>query len=139
MQKKTELSKEWRFAELSTKSKLINAFDETCLMDIKEEPIGCNNVSIHNMLAHLHKSYGKVTDADMLSNKESISKQSIESASPAWNADTEWDRRHYTYRCHGIGDNDLIWCQQRRYIAKRKSFNCCNLIGEQSEISQIVS
>ena len=49
-------------------------------MDIKEEYIGYNNKSIPDTFFHLCKSYGKVTDSDLLSNKEAMSKQ--------WDPDT---------------------------------------------------
>ena len=62
--RKLELFKEQYFVERSLKSKVINAFDETYLTDIKEDSIGCNNVSIHAIFKNLYKSYGKVVDAD---------------------------------------------------------------------------
>ena len=78
--KKINLSKEQRFVERSLKSKVINDFDETYLMCIKEDYIVHNNVSAPDMLDHLHKHQGKVNDADFLANKETKGKH--------WNPDT---------------------------------------------------
>ena len=72
--KQLNLFKEQRFVERSLKSKVINAFDETYLIDIKEDHIGHNNVSMPRIFNHLFKNYVKTTDADLLSNKESIGK-----------------------------------------------------------------
>ena len=72
--KQLNLFKEQRFVERSLRSKVINAFDETYLIDIKEEHIGCNNVSIPTLFNHLFKNYGKITDADLLANKEAMGK-----------------------------------------------------------------
>ena len=71
---KLQLFKEQRFVERIPKSKFINAFDETNLIDIKEEHIGYNNRSIPDTFAHLYKSYGKVTDTDIISNKGTMHK-----------------------------------------------------------------
>ena len=53
---------------------MMNAFDETCLIEIQEDHVGHNNDSIPNIVKHLYKNYGKVKDADLLSNKETIRK-----------------------------------------------------------------
>ena len=74
-QRKLELFKEQSFLERSLNSKLINAFYETYFIDIKEKHIGCNNFSIPDMFDHLCKSYGKVTDAELISNKEAMRKK----------------------------------------------------------------
>ena len=72
-----------RFAEISLKKKVVNAFDETCLTNIKEDYIGCNNFSMSNTLKHLCKRYVKATDADSLSDKETMSNH--------WDPDTPID------------------------------------------------
>ena len=56
------------------RSKIINAFNETYLIDIKEEHIRYNNVSISTLFNYLFKNYSKMTDADLLTNKEAIGK-----------------------------------------------------------------
>ena len=66
--------KEQRFLERAIRSKVANAFEETCLIDLKQDHIGYNNVSIPNMFKHLNKHYGKITDADLLANKTNMSK-----------------------------------------------------------------
>ena len=53
--KQLELFKEQRFAERSLKSKIINVFDQIYLLDIKEDRIGCSNVSMPDVLKHLFK------------------------------------------------------------------------------------
>ena len=78
--KELNLFKEQRFVERSLRSKVINAFDETYLIDIKEEHIGYNNVSMPTLFNHLFKNYGKITDADLLANKETMGKH--------WDSDT---------------------------------------------------
>ena len=78
--KQLDIFKEERFLERSLKSKLINAFDETYLIDIKEDHIGYKNFSMPNIFKHMCKCYGKVTDADLLASKETMSKQ--------WDPDT---------------------------------------------------
>lgn len=72
--KKLELFKEQRFVERALKSQIINTFKETYLLDIKEDHIRYNNVSISNIFQHLHRNYGKITNADLLANKEVMSK-----------------------------------------------------------------
>ena len=78
--KKLNLFKEQRFVERSLRSKIINAFDETYLIDIKEDHIGHTNVSMPSMFNHLFNNYGKITDADLLANKDSMGKH--------WDPDT---------------------------------------------------
>ena len=72
--------KEQRFLERAIRSKVANAFEETCLIDLKQDHIGCNNVSVPFMFKHLNKHYGKIMDAHLLANKTNMSKQ--------WDQDT---------------------------------------------------
>ena len=72
--KRLELFKEQRFLERAIRSQVVNAFEETYLIDLKQDHIGYNNVSIPNMFKHLNKYYGKITDADLLANKTNMSK-----------------------------------------------------------------
>ena len=67
--KQLELFKERRFLDRRLKRKIINAFDETHLLEIKEDHIGYNNVSIPDMFKYVFKCYGKVTDADLIAKK----------------------------------------------------------------------
>ena len=50
------------------------------LIETKDDHIRCNNVSMPNIVKHTYKCYGKVTDADLLSNRETMSKH--------WNPNT---------------------------------------------------
>ena len=72
--KKLGLFKEQPFVERSSKRKIINAFDKIHIIEIKEDHVVYNNVKITNTFEYLCKCYGKVTDADLISNKETISK-----------------------------------------------------------------
>lgn len=56
------------------KSLIINAFEETYLLDLKEDHAGHNNVDIHGFFNYLCRHYGKITDADLLANKEAMNK-----------------------------------------------------------------
>ena len=53
---------------------MINAFDKTYLLDIKQEHVGYNNITIPKIFDHLFTNYGKITDADLLANKEAMGK-----------------------------------------------------------------
>lgn len=72
--KQLKLFKEQRFVERALKSLIINAFEETYLLDLKEDHIGYNNVDIPGLFNHLCRHYGKITDADLLANKETMNK-----------------------------------------------------------------
>ena len=52
----------------------MNAFDETYLLDIKEDYIEHNNVTIPYMFKNLCKNYRRITDSDLLANKEAMNK-----------------------------------------------------------------
>ena len=72
--KKLDLFKEQRFVERALKSQVINAFDETYLLDIKQEYVGYKNIIIPKIFDHLFTNNGKITDADLLANKEAMGK-----------------------------------------------------------------
>ena len=72
--KQLEMFKEQCFAEISLNRKLINYFNKTHLIHIKKNHIGHNNFSMPNIVKHLWKRNGKVTDTGLLSNKETMSK-----------------------------------------------------------------
>ena len=72
--KKLNLFKEEHFVKRSIRSKIINTLDETYLIDIKEKHIRYNNISISTLFNHLFKNYSKITDADLLANKEAMGK-----------------------------------------------------------------
>ena len=78
--KQLKLFKEQRFVERALKSLIINAFEETYLLDLKEDHVGYNNVDIPGFFNHLYRHYGKITDADLLANKEAMNK--------SWDPDT---------------------------------------------------
>ena len=69
-----------RFAERVLKSLIINAFEETYLLDLKEDHVGYNNVDILGFFNHLCRHYDKITDADLLANKKAMNK--------SWDPDT---------------------------------------------------
>ena len=56
---------EQRFAERASKSLIINAFEETYLLDLKEDHAGYNNVDIPGLFNHLCRHYGKITDESL--------------------------------------------------------------------------
>lgn len=78
--KKLELFKEQRFVARALKSQVINAFDKTHLLDIKQDHVGYNNISIPKIFDHLFTNYGKIIDTDLLANKEAMNK--------SWDPDT---------------------------------------------------
>ena len=73
--RKIYLFKEKRCAKIHLKKQLINAFDETCLLDLKEDHIGWNNATIQDVFVHLHEYYSKITFSDLLENKANMTKE----------------------------------------------------------------
>ena len=62
----------------------MNAFKEHCLCDVKQEHVGNNNKSIAQTLACLYESYSKITETDLLENKETMN-QDWDSETPIQN------------------------------------------------------
>ena len=47
-------------------------YQEQYLYDLKEEHVKCNNKSIPQIFKYLYDNYGKITDTDLLENKENM-------------------------------------------------------------------
>ena len=67
-----KLHKEEQNVARALKNQIVNAFEEQHLHDLKEEHVGHNNTSIAQKITYLCKNYGKITDTDLLDNKENM-------------------------------------------------------------------
>ena len=60
------LFKEQTHVERNLKNQSINSFNEMHLLDLKEDYIRSNNVTIQDTFEHLYENYGKIIDNDLL-------------------------------------------------------------------------
>ena len=70
--KNKKLHKEEQNVARALKNQIVNAFEEQCLYDLKEEHVGHSNKSIPQIFKYLYDNYGKITDTDLLENKENM-------------------------------------------------------------------